>query len=91
MKTPELDSFIERENVFRKLMARTLISHPLTEGEFRYLLESIDGALSPENLSCDGELSRAETNKKYRFLLKARMQLESFDEWGLMECGDELL
>lgn len=34
-------------------------------------------ALSPENLSCDGELSRSETQRKYRSLIREWRKLES--------------
>jgi len=33
-------------------------------------------ALSPENLSCDGELSRAETTRRYNRLMKQWKALE---------------
>ena len=39
----------------------------------------IDCALSPENLSCDGELSRAETNRRYRELTAAATALVRLD------------
>jgi len=32
--------------------------------------------LSPENLHCDGEISNAEANAKYRYLMKRWSQLE---------------
>ena len=43
------------------------------------IAQSIDSALSPENLSCDGELSAREVNAKYRFLSKAAEQLMKLD------------
>jgi hypothetical protein len=48
----------------------------------------IDSALSPENLTCDGELPRAEVNRRYRELITAAKQLKkldptvSFYEWS---------
>jgi hypothetical protein len=39
----------------------------------------IDCALSPENLSCDGELSRTETNRRYRELNAAATALIKLD------------
>ena len=40
---------------------------------------SIDADLSPENLSCDGELSRTATVAKYRKLSTVAKQLQKLD------------
>jgi hypothetical protein len=39
----------------------------------------IDGCLSPENLTCDGELPRAEVNRRYKELMTAAKQLKKMD------------
>jgi hypothetical protein len=39
----------------------------------------IDAALSPENLTCDGELSRTEVNRRYKELMTAAKQLKKLD------------
>jgi hypothetical protein len=39
----------------------------------------IDSALSPENLTCDGELSRTEVQRRYRELMTAAKQLKKLD------------
>jgi len=36
-------------------------------------------ALSPENLTCDGELSRSEVNRRYKELMTAAKQLKRLD------------
>ena len=41
--------------------------------------EMIDSDLSPENLSCDGELPRAEVNRRYRELTAAARDLVKLD------------
>jgi hypothetical protein len=43
------------------------------------IARSIDSALSPENLACDGELSANEVNAKYQFLSRAAEQLMRMD------------
>lgn len=40
---------------------------------------SLDSALSPENLSCDGEVRGAELQTKYRYLTRAAKELQSID------------
>jgi hypothetical protein len=39
----------------------------------------IDSALSPENLTCDGELPRTEINRRYRELTAAAKELKALD------------
>jgi hypothetical protein len=39
----------------------------------------IDNALSPENLTCDGELSRTEVNRRFKELNTAAKQLRQLD------------
>ena len=39
----------------------------------------IDSELSPENLTCDGELSRTEVNRRYRQLTAAASELQKLD------------
>ena len=41
--------------------------------------DSIDAALSPENLTCDGELSRAAVSQRYKELTTAARQLQKLD------------
>jgi hypothetical protein len=39
----------------------------------------IDADLSPENLTCDGELSRAQVQARYKTLMQAATQLHKLD------------
>jgi len=39
----------------------------------------LDAALSPENLSCDGELAPVEVNRRFRELTRCVDQLRSID------------
>jgi len=41
--------------------------------------DMIDAALSPENLTCDGELPRDEVNRRYKELMTAARQLKKYD------------
>lgn len=43
------------------------------------LADSIDADLSPENLTCDGELSRSQVQARYRQLTQAARQLQALD------------
>lgn len=43
------------------------------------IANSIDSELSPENLTCDGELSRSQVNARYRQLAAAARELQKLD------------
>ena len=50
-----------------------------TAQERQAVADMIDSALSPENLTCDGELSSAEVNRRYKELMTAARQLKKYD------------
>ena len=43
------------------------------------IAQSIDADLSPENLTCDGELSRSQVQARYKQLTQAAQQLQKLD------------
>ena len=43
------------------------------------IADMIDSELSPENLTCDGELSRSQVQARYRQLTAAAQELRSLD------------
>ena len=49
----------------------------ITPAEKTELLDDLEGALSPENLSCDGELRGAKLVKKSKMLNGAKAALEA--------------
>ena len=53
--------------------------------------DMIDSALSPENLTCDGELPRSEVNRRYKELMTAAKQLKKLDPAvTFYEYGEEI-
>ena len=77
-----LTTFIDNKNRYAALF-KGQRTEPLYEVQTaagrRRVAEMIDCALSPENLSCDGELSRTETNRRYRELNAAATALIKLD------------
>jgi hypothetical protein len=56
---------MNQQNSIRKLFGQ----QPLVLPRDKVLvIESLECALSPENLHCDGEISRAEAQRKYQYL-----------------------
>jgi hypothetical protein len=74
MKVSALTAYVDRKNIFNKT--------PLSlqsKADRKRIAESIDCDLSPENLTCDGEISRAEVNRRYRNLTAAAQELIKLD------------
>jgi hypothetical protein len=77
-----LTTFIDNKNKYQALF-RGQRTEPLYEIQTaagrKRVAEMIDCALSPENLSCDGELGRTEINRRYRELTAAARDLVKLD------------
>ena len=59
--------------------------------ERQTVADMIDSALSPENLTCDGELSPTEVNRRYKELMTAAKQLKKYDPLvTFYEYGEEV-
>ena len=74
----ELNEFVARENKWSAIFGNKPLSLQ-SAADRKKIASSIDCALSPENLHCDGEISAAEANRKFRFLSKAGKQLLELD------------
>lgn len=73
----ELNEFVARENKWAQIFGNT-VEIRTAQGR-KDVAGRIDSALSPENLHCDGEISAAEANRKFRFLTRAAEQLMKLD------------
>lgn len=78
MNISTLESFVARENRWMEALGAQPLSL-LRAKDRQHIAGLIDAGLSPENLSCDGELSRAETDRQYRNLSRCAQQLQSID------------
>jgi hypothetical protein len=73
-----LKTFVENRNAMNTIFKQPLLN--LDQAKDRQSIANmIDSALSPENLACDGELSRAQINRKYRELTGAAKELQALD------------
>ena len=77
-----LTTYIDNKNrwasLFKGQRTEALYEIKTAAGRKR-VAEMIDCALSPETLSCDGELSRTEVNRRYRELTTVAKQLLQLD------------
>ena len=78
MNISTLESFVERENKFSAMFGHKPLSL-LDAKDRQRIAEKIDAALSPENLSCDGELPAREVQSRYKFLTRCAQELKSID------------
>lgn len=78
MNIATLESFVERENKFSAMFGHKPLSL-LNAKDRQRIAEKIDAALSPENLSCDGELPAREVQSRHKFLTRCAQELKSID------------
>jgi len=73
-----LQTFIDQKNRWNAIFNGEQYEIKTAQGRKR-VAEMIDSCLSPENLTCDGELPRAEVNRRYKELTTAARQLIQLD------------
>ena len=73
-----LAKFIEQKNHWNSFFKGEQYEIQTAKGRQR-VADMIDAALSPENLTCDGELPRTEVNRRYKELMTAAKQLKQLD------------
>jgi hypothetical protein len=78
MNISNLERLVKEEN--RWMEARGAQPFSLLSARDRQEIATIiECRLSPEHLTCDGELSRAQIQKKYNFLTRCARELQSID------------
>ena len=73
-----LQNFVAQKNHWNSFFNGEQYEIQTAKGRQR-IADMIDSSLSPENLTCDGELPRAEVNRRYKELMTAAKQLKKFD------------
>ena len=73
-----LQNFVAQKNHWNSFFKGTQYEIATAKGR-QAVADMIDSALSPENLTCDGELPRAEVNRRYKELVTAAKQLKKLD------------
>jgi hypothetical protein len=73
-----LTQYLDRKNSFAKIFGNKELSLQNASDRKR-IAESIDSDLSPENLTCDGELPRSQVQARYKQLTTAAKELIKLD------------
>jgi len=73
-----LQAYVESKNKWRAVFGQGPLSLDSATDRQR-IAENIDAELSPENLTCDGELSHSQVQSRYKQLITAAKQLVELD------------
>ena len=73
-----LTDFVEQENRYGAIFNESPLSLAIAKDR-QEIANRIDSQLSPEHLTCDGELSRHAVQARYMRLTKAAIQLKKVD------------
>jgi hypothetical protein len=73
-----LQAYIDQKNKWAALFNGAQMELKTAKGRQR-VADSLDADLSPENLTCDGELSRAEVKRRWTALASAARDLKKLD------------
>ena len=73
-----LEDYVEGRNRIRAMFKQRPLSLDSAKDR-QQLADDISCSLSPENLTCDGEIPRSVVEKKYRMLTQVRGQLLRMD------------
>ena len=73
-----LQNYIDQKNAWGKFFNSPAITFPLTQSTVDDLARSLDSDLSPENLHCDGEISRAAAQAKYNYYGRVIRELDRY-------------
>lgn len=73
-----LQAYIDRKNQWSALFKGRQYEIKTAKGR-QEVADCIDAELSPENLTCDGELPRSQVQARYRALTSAARDLQKLD------------
>jgi hypothetical protein len=75
-----LNTLLKQENDWSSIFNSKFVAYEVATAQGRErVAKMIDAKLSPENLSCDGELSIAQTRARYNALTSAAKDLVQLD------------
>ena len=78
MNISNIEQYVENKNRWRLIFNQKPLSL-LNKQDRQSIANSIDSELSPENLTCDGELRGAQVQQKFRYLTRCAEELLSID------------
>ena len=74
----ELTAYIDQKNRWNAMFKGRQYEIKTAKGR-QEVADSLDADLSPENLTCDGELPRSQVQARYKSLMTAATHLQKLD------------
>ena len=78
MNISTLEQYVEQKNKWRAIFNQKPLSL-LNARDRQDIANGLDSELSPENLTCDGELRGSQVQQKQRYLFRCAEELLSID------------
>ena len=78
MNDPVLQAYVDQKNRWSKIFGGKPLSLAIA-ADRQKIADCIDSDLSPETLTCDGELPRSEVQKRHKSLIAAARALYRLD------------
>ena len=78
MNIRTLEHYVEQTNRWSAIFGGKELSL-LRKADRQRIADKLDGDLSPENLTCDGELSASDVRAKHAYLTRCAQELLSID------------
>lgn len=78
MNISNLEQYVEQKNSWGKLFGSKPLSLLNAQDRLK-IADSLDADLSPENLTCDGELPASQVRARHQFLTRCARELMSID------------
>ena len=78
MNISTIEQYVDQKNSWGKIFGAKPLSL-MNARDRQRIADSLDADLSPENLTCDGEVRGAQLQAKYRYLTRAAAELKSID------------
>jgi hypothetical protein len=78
MNIATIEQYVEQKNKWRAIFNQKPLSL-LNGADRQAIANSIDSELSPENLTCDGELRCSQVQQKFRYLTRCAEELITID------------
>jgi chorismate mutase len=71
--------FVKQRNDFNRVIGKGKAIDLTVAADRQRVADIIDSALSPENLTCDGELSASQVRSRYKELTAVAKELQALD------------
>jgi len=84
MKTSTIEQYVKQKNEWNSIFGKPALSLQNT-GDRQRIADMLESDLSPENLTCDGEIRGQAVMQKARFLNRAAEELLSIDTSLVLE------